>query len=190
MLLFDTRTDDKAADVCAVNGSNAELINAASYKYFKQYFNTLEPQRHYHFWTGGQWSMHDLLAFLLTLTGPADCWVSTYAISEDAIRRMVHFKSLGLLTDVHFLFDFSAKEQKTSALMMARENFNVALTSMHAKTLLLMNDKINLVVSGSANWTRNPKAERQMLCTCRNIVELDKNILSRIFNGEHIFKVR
>lgn len=191
MLLFETRESaNEDSELIAERSGISDIVNAASFKYFKQYLNNLEPDKHYHFWTGGQWNMHDLLSFLLVKTGPADCWLTTYAISEDAVRKIIYLHSKGLLNKVTCLFDYSVKEQKTGAYLLAKTHFSVALTSMHAKTLLLVNDQHKLIVTGSANWTRNPKAERQLLCTCSNVVDMDLAILQRLHSGEQVFKVR
>ena len=40
------------------------------------------------FWSEGKWNMHDLLTFLLKVTGPAKVWLSTFSISEASVRTL------------------------------------------------------------------------------------------------------
>lgn len=191
MVLFSTRTQPQTDTPLSIESdAYSELFNGASFKYFKQHLNNVQRNMHYHFWTGGQWNMHDLLGYLLTVTGPADCWITTYAISEDSVRKLIYLQGNKLLQEVRCVFDLSAKENKTSAYLLAQSKFEVTLCPMHAKMLILTNDKWQVAVTGSANWTRNPKAERQLLCTVPEVVQQDIRILKGIFNNEPIFKVR
>lgn len=88
------------------------------------------------------------------------------------------------------ILDYSAKEYKSNALLLAQEHFNVALCPMHAKVCAIRNVAWNISITGSANWTRNPKAERLVICTSKNVVNDDIAMIESLLRNEQPFKVR
>lgn len=168
----------------------AASVNAASLKWFKGYLSDLSPGKHYHFWNGGQWNMQDLLQHVLNITGKADVWITTWSISEDAVRVLLDMRSREQIGELKAVFDYKSKEMKTKAFLMARENFNVTLARIHAKVTAIRNSKWCITITGSANWTRNPRAERQLLCTVPEVGESDIKIIESLAAGENPFKVR
>lgn len=167
-----------------------ELVNGASLKWFRTYIDKIEPGKHYHFWNGGQWSMQDLLQHLLNITGKASVWITTWSISEDAVRALLDMRNREMIGELKAVFDYKSKEMKTKAFLMARENFDVTLARIHAKVTCIRNENWCITITGSANWTRNPRAERQLLCTVPEIAEADIKIIESLAAGEHPFKVR
>lgn len=192
MSLFELKEMQDAERIKPVNGYNtsSEIVNGASIKSIKKFFANIEPHKHYHFWTGGQWNMHDLLVFMLSVTGPAKVYFTTWSISEDAVRVLLKLKETELITDLTCVLDYKAKEQKTNAFLLAKSNFNVSLTPIHAKVTVLVNDNWKVCITGSANWTRNPRAERQLICTVPEIVDEDIKTIEALARGEKPFKVR
>jgi len=190
MSLFDTRNTSASTDAITGTVSPATLLNAASLKWFKSYLSKIDNERHYHLWTGGQWNMHDLLSYLLTHTGKSDLFLTTYSISEDSIHKLIYMLNTGVISSVNMILDYSAKEYKSNALLLAQEHFNVALCPMHAKVCAIRNVAWNISITGSANWTRNPKAERLVICTSKNVVNDDIAMIESLLRNEQPFKVR
>lgn len=190
MILFDVSDKRQEQQQSIVGSEKFDFVNAASLKFFKEYLKDIEHNRHYHFWTGGQWNMHDLLGYLIGITGKADIYFTTWAISEDAVRYLIFLKENKLVSSIKTVFDYKCKEQKSQAFLLAKNNFETALARIHAKVLVIENKDWAITVMGSANWTRNPRAERQMLCTCRDVALNDMKIINQLLAGEHPFKVR
>ena len=170
--------------------SASDMVNASSIKFFKSYLGAIEKNKHYHFWSGGQWNMQDLLVYVLGITGPANVYLTTYAISEDAVISLINLRDKKAIRDLQCIFDYKCKEQKGKSYLLARNNFSVTLSRIHAKVSIIENADWKITITGSANWTRNPRAERQVLCTVPQIVEGDLKIVKQIINGEMPFKVR
>lgn len=190
MVLFDIAPAQETVAKNVVVHGKVDFVNAASIKFFKEYLGPMEQEKHYHFWTGGQWNMHDLLGYLVSITGCADIFFTTWAISEDAVRYLIYLKEQGLINNIKTVFDYKCKEQKTQAYLLAKNNFETVLAKIHAKVLVIKNDEWAITVMGSANWTRNPRAERQLLCTCRSVADNDIEIIESLLKGEHPFKIR
>jgi hypothetical protein len=166
------------------------IVNAASLKLFRNYLDPLHSGRHYHFWNGGQWSMQDLLIYLLGVTGTADVWITTWSISENAVRSLLDMRQRRMIRELKCVLDYKSKEIKTKAYLLARENFKVSLARIHAKVTVIRNEHWCISITGSANWTRNPRAERQILCTEPEIATYDIGIIEDLITGNNPFKVR
>jgi len=170
---------------------DVEFMNAGSLKLFKQKLSGIEQNKHYHFSTGGQWSMHELISYLLTITGSADIYKSTWAISEDPVRAFMDLKNKKVIRSIHCIFDYKTKEQKSPAYLLAKENFDtITLAHCHAKATVLINEQWGISVSGSANDTRNPRIERGVICTHRDVAEFDIAWMKEVMHGNNPFKVR
>lgn len=192
MSLFSLSDMQTAESIKPVKGidSGTEIVNGASIKFLKRILGRIEQNKHYHLWTGGQWNMHDLLVFMLTVTGPAKVYFTTWSISEDSVRVLLKLLETKLITELTCVLDYKAKEQKTNAFLLAKSNFQVALTPIHAKVTVLVNAEWRITITGSANWTRNPRAERQLICTVPEVADADVSIIEALTRGEKPFKIR
>lgn len=171
--------------------AGSEYMNAASLKFFKQRLATIEQNRHYHYSTGGQWNMHELLTYLLSITGPADVYITTWAITEEPVRSLMFLKETGVIRSVKCVFDHKVKEQKSKAFLLAESNFDIVhLAKCHAKVSLIVNDDWGVSISGSANYTRNPRVERGVICTQWQVAEFDRQWIEDLISGKQPFKVR
>lgn len=118
------------------------------------------------FFSEGRWSMHDLLLYLLEITGPVEIWLSTFSISEAAIRAIFTAGENGLIRQVHCLFDHTIQKNKLSLLFFANNVVtDIAISANHSKLLLLENETWKIVVVGSANMTPNPRKEAGVIFT-------------------------
>lgn len=184
---FETATDESFAKTAA----GGSLFNAASIKQFKKKLEKLEQNYHYHFPTGGQWSMHELITYLLSISGPADIWKCTWAISEDVVRAFMDLQEKKVILSMNCIFDYKVTDQKSKAFHLAETNFtSVTLAHCHAKVTVIKNDKWAISVFGSANDTRNPRIERCCICTVKEIAEDDIAWMQALMRKEKIFSVR
>ena len=117
--------------------------------------------------------------------------MSTWAIMEDAVREYLNMKSRSLITELHAIFDYKVKTQKTEALLLAENEFtSVSLAKNHSKVTVITNADWGITVVGSANQTRNPRIERGVVCTCRDVADFDIQWMEQVMNNENPFKVR
>ena len=193
MSLFDLQPGPKQSPTQFALETNApaEYFNAASIRLFKHWLGAIKHNHHYHFSTGGQWSMHELMIYLLGITGPAYIWKSTWAISEEPVRAIIDLKKKGVILRIKCIFDYKVKEQKSRAFHLAQENFDqVTLAKCHAKVMVIQNDQWAITVAGSANDTRNPRIERGVICSVAAVAQADIGWMEAVMNGEKPFKVR
>lgn len=189
----DAENNDAKNDASPFTDDNNEhdVYNAASLKVFKSSLQNLTHNRHYHFSTGGQWNIYELIEFLLIKTGPAHVFMSTWAIMENAVREYVRMKDEGKLLSIHAIFDYKVKDQKTNALLLAENEFSsITLAKNHSKVTVISNETWGITVFGSANQTRNPRIERGEICTVKTVADFDLNWMNAVINNESPFKVR
>lgn len=192
MSLFDVNhvLKPESEDFIKSTGLMQDYI-AGSLKQFKKSLEHLEHNTYYHYSTGGQWSTHELLQYLFTITGPADLYISTWAMTEEPVRALIDLKNKKLIRSIHCLFDYKIKEQKSKAFLLAESNFDsITLAKCHAKVSVIRNETWGLTVFGSANHTRNPRIERGCICTDPKAADFDINWIKQCMAHEPIFRVR
>ena len=64
---------------------------------------TLEKGMRRFGFTAGQFSMSDLIQYILKQTGPADLYISTWASSSDGLKKTFEFLNNGLLRNIRFM---------------------------------------------------------------------------------------
>ena len=120
----------------------------------------------YPFWSNGRWAMHDLLSWLLKQTGPASVQLSTFSISEVALRTIAHLIETGVIEWLECLFDYTIQRNKLQLLFFASQlTTNIYIAPNHSKVILIENDDWKVAVIGSANMTPNPRKEAGVIIT-------------------------
>lgn len=135
-----------------------------------QLLPSLPPQ-----WTGdiitdGHWSLHEMVGYLLRLTGPAEAWLTTWGISTEPLQAILDMVRSGMITQLHLVLDHRVAQQARQAYqllagMSTDERVRIALTKCHAKLLVLHNSTHQLRCATSANLTNNPRIEHYTIST-------------------------
>lgn len=118
------------------------------------------------YYSEGEFSMHELLEYILSETGPAEVMLTSFSITEVAIRTFLNLTSEGKITGLQCIFDLSVKQHKAGLLFFASNiTLNIALAKCHAKLILIMNEKWRVAVVSSANMQINDKIEAGIVAT-------------------------
>jgi exonuclease VII small subunit len=126
----------------------------------QEVIGTLKMGKTVHFASMGEWSTHDLLFHVLKQTGPADVYLSTWSVSEDAIRQIIKKMNTGEIKLIKAVFDWRIKVRRPEAYEFAKYKIaDIRLSSCHAKVTAIINDKWSVAIVGSANYTNNPRIE-------------------------------
>lgn len=127
--------------------------------------------------------MHQLALHILSLTGPASLYATTWAINEEVVASLIRAKQDGLLLSASFLFDWRVRKYKPKAYALANAHFSTQVVSLHAKICVIENDQYSIAVVGSANWTRNSKIEAFCIFNTRSEAKFWKDFINeRIHN--------
>ncbi len=130
------------------------------------------------YFSSGHWSMHDLFTALIHKTGPARVYLSTFSLSEIAIRSLYNALREGLILELGCLVDIRVKRHKMGLLNFAGHLADkITLANCHAKILILENDDWKVAVVASNNFTVNVRYESGSIITMPEIVEFYKQCL-------------
>lgn len=134
-----------------------------------------------HYASVGEWSTHDLIFYLIKQTGPVNLYLSTWSVSEDAVRQLIEKIKSGDIKKIFAVFDWRVKVRRPQAFELA--NYNIAdirLSSCHAKVTVIENKEWSIAVVGSANYTNNPRIEAGVISCDKVAADFHKDWI----NGE------
>lgn len=139
--------------------------------------------------TRGTWGTVHLIEHLLKLTGPAECWLTSWSVKEQAVRILMDLIDKKQLTQVHCLFDERIRVQCPQAHQLIRSQFvDVRLTKIHAKLVVLMNRDWGIAISSSANLTRNPRIEAYVVFTHRSVAQFFQETIQKEIDQANPFE--
>jgi hypothetical protein len=126
----------------------------------KKAIGELEPGSCYVYLTGGKWSNHHLLQYLLEKTGPADVVLTTWTITEEPVRVMGRLLQEGTIRSLTMLTDDRIRSRCAQAWqLMQTLPATVHLSKCHAKVTVVTNEQHGFLVVSSQNFTNNPRIE-------------------------------
>lgn len=161
------------------HGGTRFNMNARS-RDLQHVLGTLAKDETVHMVTAGQWSLHQMIGHLLTLTGPADVWLASWSITENPMRQLVQLAEKKVIRSLTVLFDSRTPGQCPEAHQLALANIaRIRLTHCHAKAVAILNDEWGISVSTSANLTVNHRIERYVISTHRSVAEFDRDWIER-----------
>lgn len=111
--------------------------------------------------TAGQFSLNDLIEHILNQTGPADLYVTTWAASQQGIKRAFQFLHNKRVRKIRFMIDVGAKKVRDDSFSDLLDSYgdSIRTTKIHAKFVLIRNEKWDIVIRTSANLNRNQRVE-------------------------------
>ena len=138
------------------------------------------------YFSDGDWSSHDLLFYLLNISGPAKVYFSTWAFSEYAIRQLYNMIQEGHIIELHGIFDYRNGIRKPAELQFLKHiTTDIKAAKCHAKMISIVNDAWGIAVIGSANFTRNPRLESGTIFSWRSVAEDARDLIIRVLNDQN-----
>jgi hypothetical protein len=113
-------------------------------------------------WTGGQYSMIDLIRASLAFTGPADVIVSTWSSGIRDGESAAYMLETGLIRRMTWLVDASFFTRSPGYVERLERRFGpdcVIATLIHAKFAVIRNEEWSLAFRSSMNLNRNNRLE-------------------------------
>ena len=111
-------------------------------------------------------SLHEMLEQTIAITGPVEAWITTYTLSEDAIRSLFNLSEQNKLTFT-LVTDRSFFRHKMQLMLFAQNcrGAKIYTTANHSKVMVLTNDNWKITILTSANLTKNERWESGILST-------------------------
>lgn len=141
----------------------------------------IKPDKVIPFFSDGKWSLYHLLSHCLAYTGPANVRISSFSLSENAVRSFINDKQSGLIKSMSLLFDVSIPHRKIDLMLFAREVFSeIRLCPNHSKMILIDGDH-KLCIISTQNLTPNPRLEVGVLFTTNEHYNFYSNVFDNYF---------
>ena len=181
------KTDD-AGHVYSVTDT-AHFVICKSPGKLKYLLDAIEPGTSVHYVSKGDWSMHDLVMQLLKTMGPSEIYFTTYALRETPVRQLVMGMNSGAITKIKMLVDTRAKIRTPEVFELAKMNFcEIAQINIHAKVCVVKSAKGSVCITGSANWTANPKIEAGVVSMNDELANFHIDWINKLIQNADIFK--
>ena len=195
--LFDISTNEtgaKNAEGIAIKGVDTDeysrFFRGGGLDALKQVLpQKIEPNTVHHFVSKGDWSLWELVEYLLGGIDSAELFFSTWSISELSARKLVEWLDEGKLTGLHAVLDYRARNRHPEAFHLAKHNIaDLRVTNCHAKVAVLVHSGGILSVVGSANWTENPRIEAGMISAIESTGKMHLQWIKEVLkNGSYEF---
>lgn len=132
------------------------------------------------FVTHGAWSSHNLLEKVIQKIGPANVFLTTWAITEKPLRVIHRLKNEGKIKKLGGLFDRKITKHNPKAYGFAKEVFDLILLSKcHAKVTIIENTNWSIAIVSTANYTVNRRTETGTIHCNKESVEFHKKWIFR-----------
>lgn len=151
-------------------------------------FDELKPNRHIDFCTAGELSIHQFLQYALTVTGPADVYISSWAIKEEPARVLLFLKETGKIKQLFGVFDYRIKTLDAKHFHLIEKAMSqYALTKNHAKVVVISGQNLSICIVSSANLSNNPRIEAGFISTCKPTIEFHKKWMDDVLSGKTVY---
>jgi hypothetical protein len=114
--------------------------------------------------TKGQFSMIDLAAAVLDLTGPADVSLWTWCIAEYEVQAVSAFLNEGRIRSFRMVMDWAGAKRDMPLVADLQGRYGndcIRVTKTHAKVVTVANEAgWRVVIRGSMNLNNNPRFEQ------------------------------
>ena len=133
--------------------------------------------------TAGQFSLNDLIEHILNQTGPADMYLTTWAASTNGLRRAFEFLNDDRVRKIRFLIDVGSKKVRDKMFSDLIDSYgdSIRTTKIHAKFVLIRNEKWDIVVRTSANLNRNQRIENFEIDDDKNFADFLQTFFDEAF---------
>lgn len=135
-----------------------DFIPSASLDALNKEIGSLLAEPTVFYWSNA-WSMHELILFLLTQSGPSQLSLSSFSISEEAVRALATAKDMGLITKLTVLFDYTTKKHKPDFVNFINNVADEVRTCANHSKGVLIEGNMKIAVLSSQNLNRNHRLE-------------------------------
>lgn len=145
----------------------------------------VNPGKDKHFYSKGAFNLVQLILYLLKQSGPAHIFMSSYSIAEESLATLKRYCDKGEILSIRFLIDNRVRTISPKPFDYLVTSFPGAYrcTALHAKVALIYNDHVQWTVVGSQNATRNPKLERGIIHTSKDVFDFDLKMMTDEFDA-------
>lgn len=128
----------------------------------KEAIGAIDKERGFTILTNGAFSMIDAVYHVLSQTGKAKVWITTWVPGERELVDLYDLWQSGDITEIKFLLDYgycATRAESAELLLSLFGAGNVFETRNHAKFVLIRNEEWDYCLRGSLNLNGNFRCE-------------------------------
>lgn len=149
----------------------------------------LEKEEVVHLPSYGNWSFHHMIKHILSLTGAADVYLTSWTISEQPVKELLQLLDNGVIQDLKCLFDSRVPKQCPNAYQIAQHRFaQLKLCHIHAKVAVIINEEYQITINSSANLSRNDAIEAYVITESLVVAKHQAQWITEQLNEAYPFK--
>ena len=169
---------------CKRVGQYSPLFINDSEQSLTQAIGQLENGKEHHYYSHGNFNLVRLICYLIRQTGPVNLLMTSYSFSSKSIEQIQNRIEQKEIISFKLILDNRVRVMSPKPFQMIAASFDYRCISVHAKIALLWNDRWSLTIITSQNATDNPKLERGIIFTDREIFDFDlKNLIYEFERG-------
>lgn len=178
-LQADSKVDATDINHCADAQLMAQRLLSA------QLLGTVNDGQDKHFYSNGAFNLVGLVLYLLRQTGPAHVFISSYSVAQQSLATLKRKLDQGEILSIRFLIDNRVRTISPKPFDYLATAFagQYRCCALHAKVALVWNDSHHWTLVGSQNATNNPKLERGIIHTRREVFDFDYQHLTHEFDN-------
>ena len=174
-MLFDKPTTPKITEITEVrkfevfkkNDYKNSMQIGKNLKQLEKAFANISDGDCIQFMTNGAWSSHDMIDFFIRKVGKCNVYLTSWAVSEQAARKIDKLYDQGYIRELTCLFDYRIKDRKSDPIALLERFGSVHLGKIHAKVIVLQNEKIAITIITSGNLSKNLRIEAGTIFCCQ-----------------------
>lgn len=166
-----------------------QLFNFKHYDILNRQVGVIANQSIKYFATFGEWHSYELLLYLLSFMGKCYVIITTFGLSEEGIRALDKAKKAGYIEKLVIIINTSSNRYKLSLLNFLKNIADeIYQVNIHAKIFYLKNEKRELIVNQSANFSRNSTFETGYVSSEIDVVNFYYNNLDTLIQKSYKLK--
>ena len=176
----------RASKVSTSNANNY-VVSCKSSELLQNLVGKIQPGTAVEFCTAGEFSMHQLLQYLLTETGNANVYISTWTLKEEPARVLHFLKQTGKIKALYCVMDYRIRTMDAKHFdFIAKSMDAYMLTKCHAKVMVIEGERMSVTVVSSANFSNNPRIEAGVI-SCNEIsASFHKGWIMDVIGGKKV----
>lgn len=133
--------------------------------------------------TGGQFSLFDIVETVLAKTGPADVIISVWTAAGADTAKAKEFVMNGHIRKIRWLLDDSFLTRQPEYCKLLSDEFGDCIRSMkiHCKFVVVQNEQWDFVVRTSMNLNHNPRTENFEISEDHEFAEFFRTFVDTVF---------
>lgn len=113
-----------------------------------------------HYLSDGKVSLHEIVSELLKNRQGVNVWLSTFSFTETPARMLAKWKEDGIIKSLNVLLDVRGRANYPDVLQLLEKICDkLKLINTHAKVTIIEDNEEIICLTGSQNWTQNPRLE-------------------------------